>query len=198
MATPPKSMDRRVRRTQQMLKQAFIAVVREKGFAETSVQEVAERANVNRGTFYAHYPDKYALLDDVVQEQFHMYLANKLPPVPPKEPAFVHLLIETVLTYFAEMKEGCRPVDMVITRAEQAAHEELTRLLRTWLLQNIQPGARPRVPLETIAQTMSQAILGAAIWQSEDTTTRSAAQMASDILLILMEGVTQVSKFEHV
>ncbi|GHO50467.1 TetR/AcrR family transcriptional regulator [Ktedonospora formicarum] len=194
MATPPKSVDRRVRRTQQMLKQAFVEAVREKGFAETSVQEIAERANVNRGTFYSHFPDKYALLDLVVHEQFQIYLANTLPPIPSKDPSFVHLLIEKVLIYFAEMKEGCHPMDLVIARAQQAAHEELTRLLRAWLTLNIQPGIHPRVPLDTIAQTMSQAILGAAIWQSEGTRPRPAAQAASDILLILMEGVTQASK----
>jgi AcrR family transcriptional regulator len=60
MATPPKGMDRRVQRTHQLLRQAAIETMKEKGFVAMTIQDIADRANVNRGTFYAHYPDKYA------------------------------------------------------------------------------------------------------------------------------------------
>src|SRR6478752_4286669 len=61
--------DRRVRRTERLLKQAFRELVAEKGFAAVTVRYIAERADVNRGTFYAHFPDKYALLDLAIREK---------------------------------------------------------------------------------------------------------------------------------
>lgn len=54
--------DRRIQRTRQLLRGSLLALVREKGFEAVSVQEIADRANVGRSTFYAHYSDKEELL----------------------------------------------------------------------------------------------------------------------------------------
>ena len=57
-----KSGDLRVRRTQQHLKDALIALSLERGYAAVTVQDLTERAMVNRSTFYHHYADKYDLV----------------------------------------------------------------------------------------------------------------------------------------
>ncbi|HTI14928.1 MAG TPA: TetR/AcrR family transcriptional regulator [Dictyobacter sp.] len=80
MATSIKTIDRRIQRTRQALIQSFCEIVREKGLAATSIREITKRANVNRGTFYAHFTDKYTLLNVIVCEQFHALLTSKLPP----------------------------------------------------------------------------------------------------------------------
>jgi len=72
MATPPKRVDRRVQRTRQLLRQAAIEIMQEKGFLEMTIQNIADRANVNRGTFYAHFADKYALLDEIIRESRYL------------------------------------------------------------------------------------------------------------------------------
>lgn len=54
--------DRRVARTKQMLQEALLALVRERGFEALSVQEILDRANVGRATFYAHFKNKEDLL----------------------------------------------------------------------------------------------------------------------------------------
>ncbi len=51
--------DRRVTRTKQAIEEAFIACVKEKGFDATKISDIVARANINRGTFYLHYQDKY-------------------------------------------------------------------------------------------------------------------------------------------
>ncbi|GCE29255.1 hypothetical protein KDA_47390 [Dictyobacter alpinus] len=70
MATPPKNVDLRAQRTRQLLWQAFLDIMQEKGFTAMSIQEITERANVHRGTFYAHFADKYALLEAILREEF--------------------------------------------------------------------------------------------------------------------------------
>jgi len=63
--------DLRVRRTRKLLMQAMIELTIEQGFAAITVQDIADRAMINRATFYRHYLDKYDLLDkymDVVYE----------------------------------------------------------------------------------------------------------------------------------
>src|SRR6266545_4229723 len=79
MITPNRRVDRRTQRTRQVLQQAFRDLVQDKGFAATSIREITQRANVNRGTFYLHFTDKYALTETVVREVFHQKLVCTLP-----------------------------------------------------------------------------------------------------------------------
>ena len=54
--------DRRTRRTRQLLRYAFLGLLKEKRYEDISVQDIVERADVARSTFYAHYVDKEDLL----------------------------------------------------------------------------------------------------------------------------------------
>jgi AcrR family transcriptional regulator len=73
MATPPKNVDRRAQRTRQVLWQAFLEIMQEKGFTAMSIQEITERANVHRGTFYAHFANKYASLETILRSNTSSY-----------------------------------------------------------------------------------------------------------------------------
>ncbi len=55
-------LDRRVQKTHQLLQEALVALVAEKGYETVTVQEILARANVGRSTFYAHFQDKDQLL----------------------------------------------------------------------------------------------------------------------------------------
>ncbi len=69
--------DLRVRRTRKLLKSALIELTIEKGFAAVTVQDIAERAMVNRATFYRHYLDKYDLLDQYMNEVYDLTAAQE-------------------------------------------------------------------------------------------------------------------------
>src|SRR5215468_9576608 len=56
-----KTEDRRVQRTRQSLRDALIELMIEKGYEEVTVQDIIDRANVGRSTFYAHFLDKQHL-----------------------------------------------------------------------------------------------------------------------------------------
>jgi len=61
-ARPAKPPDRRVQRTRKLLQDALISLMIEKGYEATTVQDIIDRANVGRATFYAHFADKETLL----------------------------------------------------------------------------------------------------------------------------------------
>lgn len=61
--------DIRVRRTKQNIVNAFVALTKEKSIDAITVQEIADKAMVNRATFYAHYRDKQDLYDQVSSRQ---------------------------------------------------------------------------------------------------------------------------------
>src|SRR5579884_43250 len=59
----PAKPDRRVRRTHELLEAALLSLIKEKEFDRISVQEIIDRANVARATFYSHYDNKEDLLE---------------------------------------------------------------------------------------------------------------------------------------
>jgi len=69
------STDRRVRRTRQQLISALMTLMKEKTINDISVRELAELADINRGTFYLHYRDPFDMLcklEDELLEQFQL------------------------------------------------------------------------------------------------------------------------------
>jgi AcrR family transcriptional regulator len=69
--------DPRSRRTRELLQQALATLMKEKDFDKISVNDITAAATVNRATFYAHYPDKFALLECFVAGQFHALLDER-------------------------------------------------------------------------------------------------------------------------
>lgn len=59
-------MDPRIERTRRRLQEALFALARERGVGHIPVSDIAERAGVNRSTFYQHYSDKETLLADAL------------------------------------------------------------------------------------------------------------------------------------
>lgn len=47
--------DRRVRKTKQAIKNAFIQLLNKKDLEKITIQDITELADINRGTFYLHY-----------------------------------------------------------------------------------------------------------------------------------------------
>lgn len=60
--SPSHVADRRVLRTKQALHDAMLALLPEKGWDELSVQDICDRANIGRSTFYVHFQNKDELL----------------------------------------------------------------------------------------------------------------------------------------
>src|SRR5215468_3821596 len=77
--TDKKPVDIRVKRTHHLLRQALMELMPEKGFQAITVQDIVDRAMINRGTFYEHFADKYALLEHSLRDLFSQTLNNRIP-----------------------------------------------------------------------------------------------------------------------
>nr|WP_263326919.1 TetR/AcrR family transcriptional regulator [Neobacillus sp. Marseille-Q6967] len=64
-------VDRRVVKTQEAIKKAILELMNEKNFDDITIQDISDRANVNRSTVYLHYLDKYDLLDKMIDEHIN-------------------------------------------------------------------------------------------------------------------------------
>ncbi len=61
--------DRRNRKTQIAIKSVFLDLLKKQSFHDITVQQISELADINRGTFYFHYVDKYDLLENMENEK---------------------------------------------------------------------------------------------------------------------------------
>src|SRR5215469_12637534 len=72
-----RTKDRRVQKTMDLLHQALGSLIREKPYGEIVVQEILDRANVGRSTFYMHFRDK----DELLLSGIHDMLGTVHAPV---------------------------------------------------------------------------------------------------------------------
>lgn len=172
--------DRRVRRSRRALRDAFVALVLDKGFAAVTVDEVAERADVARATFYAHYRDKDDLLVDVVRE----LAEDRERLLPAMEQAQARGFTGLPVLYIFQHAEQERPVYRVVLRGEGdgRALRELTELTCARVEQlfrerTTQLGVSPRVPLEVVARAWTGELLGVLGWWVENDTGYSAVEI---------------------
>src|SRR5713101_134481 len=79
--TAPKKQvkDRRVQKTQGLLREALVSLIHEKSYDAIAVKEILDRANVGRSTFYTHFRDKDELLVSGVHEMMHSLHSAVLP-----------------------------------------------------------------------------------------------------------------------
>ena len=61
-------VDRRIAKSQAAIKNAALELMTKKSFDDMTIQDIADKADVNRGTIYLHYTDKYDLLDKMIEE----------------------------------------------------------------------------------------------------------------------------------
>lgn len=92
-----KNEDRRIRRTKKAMTKAFAELLLVKPIKNISVREIAELADINRGTFYLHYRDVYDMsehLQNEIFEKFNEIVEHHEPKKNSKElfPMLVELL----------------------------------------------------------------------------------------------------------
>jgi AcrR family transcriptional regulator len=184
--------DRRVKRSRKLLQQAFSDLLGEKGFQAISVQDIAERAEVNRGTFYAHFQDKYALLEVVVGESFREALLKRVPEGTSFSLENLEQLVLGVIEFLGGFYSHCRPSDRELSPlVETSMQHELYEFLACWLRQLHESSPTSAVSPETTATVMSWAIFGAGAEWSRSERTDSAAARAHQIVVLLTGGLTQ-------
>ncbi|MFZ3070629.1 MAG: TetR/AcrR family transcriptional regulator [Anaerolineaceae bacterium] len=72
----PRKDDRRIQRTRKLLRESMLALILEQGYDDINIQDVTDRANLGRATFYLHYKEKDDLLADVMRQMFDDFLAS--------------------------------------------------------------------------------------------------------------------------
>lgn len=131
--------DRRARRSRKMLKESLLELMKEKTFADISVRDVTDGADMNRGTFYLHYSGTAELLEsleeDLLEELQALVDAHMEETV---EEGSVAPVFEPVLDFAIENRETCAVLfasseaSGFFQSIQKLVHENGTPLVRAW------------------------------------------------------------------
>jgi AcrR family transcriptional regulator len=159
------SIDPRIRRTRELLQQALARLLESREFEKLSVQEITDAAGVNRATFYAHYPDKFALLECMVAARFHALLDERGVAFDGTCSAALRGIVLGVCDFLAQTGTPREPTSNSYPQNQMAPHMEsaVVAVVRRMLLDGLRqhPAASGDSP-ELLAATASWAIYGAA------------------------------------
>lgn len=186
----PKS-DPRIRRTRQMIQQAMNELMAEKSFVQITVQDITKKAGVNRATFYAHYVDKYDLVNAIIRDHFQTVLNAKLPAQPHLNRQNVALLMEATYSYLENFPGQCSSTHLHHDHRlmVQQVQTQLYNVLLEWIRKASEtPG---RLSPEVVAMSASWSIFGSilqALWQGGKRD-KSRCNTVLDEMMIVIQAI---------
>lgn len=184
--------DPRITRTRNLILNAFTELLPQKGFQSLTVQNITEGAGVNRATFYAHFPDKYALLDFSIQQNFRQEVERRTLNACHYSDENLQALIVAVCVFVSNTHSHCSsPESQFESLIETQVKNQLQELLQKWLEQvgsNVDP--------KTAATATSWAIYGLVLQWSHDKSKKrpSAEQYADQILPLITVSLGETQK----
>jgi len=133
--------DPRVKRSRQLIKDAFTQLILESDFESITVKDITERATINRATFYAHYEDKYILLEKLFLDFFDQTLAARNIGDSSFSEETLEKLIMATCDFFSLIKKGCKKVsssvmslmeEKIISCIGERIRQMVTRTAAAW------------------------------------------------------------------
>ncbi|WP_145433738.1 TetR/AcrR family transcriptional regulator [Staphylococcus hominis] len=105
------NQDLRVQRTKKALITTFSDLLETKSFDNITIQDLCEKANVRRSTFYRHFNDKYDLLNHIVGTLIEYFRTLHLPEIDPKDPRqFFNKFMKDILFFISDNKTMVKSV----------------------------------------------------------------------------------------
>jgi len=200
--------DRRVQRTRQALRNALLELIKEKGYDSISVEDITQRANLGRATFYLHFKDK----EDLLVEEFSE-MANERARIISEIP-FSAWLPDLEITSPKSESKPAPPLLMVFQRV--ANHSDLYRILlkneksdriferiRKIITQTITEFMQTKVkndplpilfevPIDLLAAYFSGALLSCVDWWLEQETSYSPEEMTRMFQRLFFPGARKI------
>jgi AcrR family transcriptional regulator len=188
---PMSDQDRRVRRTRRNLHEALIAMILERGYEYITVQDILDRADVGRSTFYAHFRDKEALLlssfDDLradLQRDIDALTPAEAPANPgqPSTVLFAHAYRHrSIYRALCGGKQGGNLV-----------YRHLHSAIGTMLREHLEPhmaAVGSRLPVDLVSEFHASALLGMLTWWVEHDFPYGPAEMARTYGALAVPGL---------
>ncbi len=183
--------DRRSQRTQRFIHEALMALMQEKRYDDITVQDIIDRADVGRSTFYAHYQDKEDLMTSgllrlmqILSEMVTKPSAMGETSLLPTQELFEH--VQEHQNLFRGMVRG-RGLELFFEKGQEYWNQKLTADLQALLPK----GQVPAVPLPVLAQFIAGAFVTMLRWWLDNKMPYSPQEMDEMLQRLIMPAVRE-------
>lgn len=189
----PGQLDRRVRRTRQLLNDALLALMHERPYDDITVQDILERADVGRSTFYTHFYDKDDLLLNGFARLHKLFEAHPGQPTP-AEP-FSLAFFRHVTSYRAEYRAllGNRDGEQVLRQVERFLVARLSERLEHL----VPPGSTDEQLRSMVLMHAASALFGLMAWWFEHDRPYSPEQMSVLYSTMVLPGLCELLQIDR-
>lgn len=162
--------DRRIQRTRELLQKALIELIGEHGYDAITIQDIVDRANVGRTTFYKHYNSKEDLFmscHEAIISDFHLSPLHPLSkeellsPEIPSEMASAYEHLEQRRARLYPIFQG-KDSPLILRQIRDRSAREIEANLRTTFGE-----AKSIIPLDMLANYLAGAQLALVQWWLE-------------------------------
>lgn len=186
-------MDRRQRKTRKAILNACISLIEEKDFAKITVNDIANRADINRGTFYLHFLDKYDMM-----ESFEMEMIEKIEeaivknlPEKPSNIDFIETRYDTLVQLLSSFEEN-KDLMRFILKANYASfltkwRERLKQIVSQIILPKIEH-LKYDVPFDLFVNIFTSLAMGLIEYQIQSDEPVNPEESAQLLFQILING----------
>ena len=189
-------MDRRVQRTRQLIREALIDLMMEKQYEKITIQDIIDRANIGRATFYNHYQDKNDLLLRGVAELSNQNENEETLHLPKKD----NMTHDTIRTagMFRHSQENQRLHQVMFKRSqENLIQEQVATILQANVamqLKRLTQDERPSdVPADVIIQFISGGLLTLIRWWHDQNFPYTPEEMDAYFQQMIMPGIVEIT-----
>lgn len=156
--------DPRAKRTKKFIQNAFADLLTEKDFEAISIQDIMDRAGLNRATFYNHYQDKYELLELTMKEAFTDTLSAWIPPgTVIQGPELLRRLMMAVCEWQIETTKRLNSRRTLSHAMEEEAKQQLYNVIISCIAHVKDNPAQELRKLERLATMISWSIYGVVV-----------------------------------
>ncbi len=171
--------DRRCERTQLMLQDALIALMEERSYDSLTIEDITERANIGRTTFYLHYQSKDDLLIEIMRKKISGFSFGMRSAMDWLNDKPTHELIE----FFQVFKQRMESVQgMVLQGRDMSIIQKLNQVISQQMEENLRrsfPATEFDIPLPLLAHAMAGSHIWLAEWWTAKREPYSAEQIAT-------------------
>lgn len=181
--------DRRSQRTRRILQEALMSLLQEKRYEIITIQNIIDRADVGRSTFYAHYQDKEDLMDDLLTHM--MEVLSQMPGQSasaglerlfPVRDLFEHIQQNQQL--FKSMVRG-RGLELFFEKGQEYWSQKIAVELQSYL----RDGQAPVVPIPVTAHFVAGSIVMLLRWWLDNKMPYSPDEMDQIVHKLVMPGI---------
>ncbi len=175
-------MDRRVQSTRKLLRESLMALILEVGYDAISIQDITDRANLGRATFYLHFKDKDELLLDVMDQFF----ANFLEQVPQFSQSQWQMEDTKAITKLFDFAADHYNLYRILNigsggiTASRQLHQTIARNIKDCIQKEVdEDGADPVIPADFFANHFAGSLLSTIYWWLDSDLPYTVEEMAA-------------------